>query len=79
MSGDRLAHYALFLSSNRETVLNDNGFKVWMCIICGWIYNEEAGAPEEGLVPGTRWSQIPDDWVCPDCGATKDDFEMIEL
>jgi rubredoxin len=56
--------------------VNDDGFKVWMCIICGWIYDEKEGDSEEGLAPGTRW---PEFWVCPDCGAGKEDFEMIEM
>jgi rubredoxin-NAD+ reductase len=50
-----------------------------MCIICGWIYDEEKGAPEEGLKPGLRWEDVPDYWVCPDCGAGKEDFELIEV
>ncbi|RPH97440.1 MAG: rubredoxin [Lysobacterales bacterium] len=50
-----------------------------MCIICGWVYEEEKGCPEEGLAPGTRWEDVPEFWVCPDCGASKDDFEMIEI
>ena len=50
-----------------------------MCIVCGWIYNEKAGAPEEGLAPGTRWEDVPEDWTCPDCAAGKDEFEMIEV
>jgi rubredoxin len=54
-------------------------FKIWMCIICGWMYEEEKGAPEEGIAPGTRWEDVPDDWFCPDCGAGKEDFEMIEV
>ena len=54
-------------------------YKVWMCMICGWMYEEAKGAPEEGLAPGTRWEDVPDDWLCPDCGAAKEDFEMIEL
>lgn len=54
-------------------------YKVWMCVVCGWVYDEEKGAPEEGLPPGTRWDDIPDDWCCPDCGADKDEFEMVEL
>jgi rubredoxin len=59
--------------------VTENGYKNWMCIICGWIYEEEKGAPEEGLAPGTLWEDIPEYWVCPDCGAGKDDFEMIEI
>ena len=48
----------------------------WQCIICGFIYDEAEGFPEEGIKPGTRWQDVPDDWVCPDCGASKADFEM---
>ena len=59
--------------------MSDEGYKVWMCIICGWIYEEAIGAPEEGLEPGTRWDDVPEYWVCPDCGAAKEDFEMIEV
>lgn len=53
-------------------------YKTWMCVVCGFIYSEAEGLPEEGIDPGTRWSDIPEDWTCPDCGVTKDDFEMIE-
>ncbi|MDT8437692.1 MAG: rubredoxin [Wenzhouxiangellaceae bacterium] len=54
-------------------------FKQWMCVVCGWIYDEETGDPDSGLAPGTRWDEIPESWVCPDCGAGKEDFEMIEI
>lgn len=53
--------------------------KTWVCITCGWIYDEEAGAPEEGIAPKTRWADVPDDWVCPECYKGKDDFEMVEV
>jgi rubredoxin len=53
--------------------------KKYMCLICGWIYDEETGAPEEGIPPGTRWEDVPPNWTCPECGARKEDFEMIEL
>lgn len=59
--------------------MTDSEPKVWMCIICGWIYEESKGAPEEGLAPGTRWEDVPEDWTCPDCGAGKEDFEMVEI
>ena len=39
-----------------------------MCLICGWIYDEAAGMPEEGIAPGTRWEDVPVNWVCPECG-----------
>jgi len=50
-----------------------------MCVVCGWIYDEQAGAPQHDLAPGTRWEDVPLDWVCPDCGAGKEDFDMIEI
>lgn len=54
-------------------------YKKYMCIVCGWIYDEEQGVPDEGIAPGTRWDDIPLNWTCPDCGAAKEDFEMIEI
>ena len=53
--------------------------KKYMCLICGWIYDEEIGAPDEGIPAGTRWEDVPPNWSCPECGARKEDFEMIEL
>ncbi len=51
----------------------------WMCVVCGYIYDEAEGVPDEGIPPGTRWEDVPETWTCPDCGTTKDDFEMIEI
>lgn len=50
----------------------------WECTICGHIYDEEAGDPDSGIAPGTRFEDIPGDWVCPECGAAKDAYEKIE-
>ena len=50
--------------------------KKWECIVCGLIYDEAEGWPDE---PGTRWEDVPDDWLCPDCGVGKEDFEMVEI
>ena len=50
-----------------------------MCLICGWIYDEAAGLPEEGIPAGTRWEDVPMNWVCPECGARKEDLEMVQL
>lgn len=49
----------------------------WMCGPCGYIYDEVAGAPEDGIAPGTPFEDIPDDWLCPDCGIGKADFFLI--
>ena len=59
--------------------MNANPPKVFMCVICGFLYEEEKGLPEHGIAAGTRWEDVPENWTCPDCGATKDDFEMIEI
>ncbi|MCV2890922.1 MAG: rubredoxin [Pseudophaeobacter sp. bin_em_oilr2.035] len=45
---------------------------------CGHIYDEALGDEHEGFAPGTLFSQIPDDWCCPDCGATKEDYVLYE-
>ncbi|RKU04053.1 rubredoxin [Burkholderia sp. Nafp2/4-1b] len=50
-----------------------------MCLVCGWIYSEQQGAPEEGIAPGTRWEDIPPKWKCPECGVGKEDFEMVSI
>lgn len=54
-------------------------YKRYLCLLCGYVYDESMGSPEEGIEAGTRWDDLPDDWVCPECGAMKTDFEMIEL
>jgi len=54
-------------------------YRSWMCLICGWIYDEEAGLPDEGIAPGTRWEDVPINWTCPECGARKEDFEMVQI
>lgn len=53
--------------------------KKYMCLICGWIYDEEKGWPDDGIAPGTAWDDVPLTWTCPECGAVKDDFEMVEI
>ena len=54
-------------------------FKKYECDICGFIYDEELGLPDEGIAPGTKWDDIPDDWQCPDCSVGKSDFDMVEI
>jgi rubredoxin len=53
--------------------------RVWQCTACGYLYDEAAGDAAHGLAPGTRWQDVPEDWVCPECGMAKAGFEMIEL
>ncbi|ENV48787.1 hypothetical protein P255_02845 [Acinetobacter brisouii CIP 110357] len=51
----------------------------WLCIVCGWIYDEAKGWPDDGIAPGTKWEDVPDDWLCPDCQVGKADFEMLDI
>jgi rubredoxin len=53
--------------------------KSWQCIVCGFIYDEAKGLPEDGIAPGTAWADIPEGWECPDCGVAKSDFEMVQI
>lgn len=53
--------------------------KMWQCLVCGLVYEEEKGWPEDGIAPGTRWEDVPDGWTCPECGVSKAEFEMIEF
>ena len=52
--------------------------KKYVCIICGYIYDPEEGDPDSGIKPGTPFEALPDDWVCPVCGAAKDQFEEVK-
>ncbi len=49
----------------------------YICTICGYIYDPEVGDPETGIEPGTAFADLPEDWYCPDCGATKQDFILF--
>jgi rubredoxin len=52
--------------------------RLWECIVCGWVYDEAKGWLDDGIAPGTRWEDIPGDWMCPDCGVGKEDFMMVD-
>ncbi|MBE6369698.1 MAG: rubredoxin [Lentisphaerae bacterium] len=48
--------------------------KKYVCDVCGYIYDPVAGDPDSGVKPNTAWEDVPASWVCPDCGASKNDF-----
>lgn len=50
--------------------------KNYVCTVCGYVYNEAEGDPDNGVAPGTKWEDVPEDWMCPVCGAGKDEFEL---
>ena len=53
--------------------------KSYQCMLCSFTYHEELGWPEDGIAAGTKWEDVDEDWECPDCGATKDMFDMVEI
>ncbi len=50
----------------------------WICTVCGYVYDPEKGDPVSGVAPGTSFEDLPDDWICPECGVGKDMFERQE-
>ncbi len=46
----------------------------YICDVCGYVYDEEQGAPDDGIAPGTKWADVPEDWVCPLCAVGKNQF-----
>jgi rubredoxin len=59
--------------------LRENPMKTYVCIVCGFVYDEAAGRPEDGIAPGTLWADVPESWACPDCGVAKADFELVPV
>lgn len=65
------------MNATAASAVQTQTYRKFMCVVCGFIYDEALGHPEDGIPPGTRWEDIPDIWTCPDCGVTKADFELI--
>lgn len=63
---------------NKSFHLNKKIMKKYVCDVCGWVYDPEVGDPDGGIAPGTAFEDIPEDWVCPECGVTKEDFSVVE-
>ena len=53
--------------------------KRYQCLVCGWVYDEQLGWPQEGIAAGTPWQDVPENWTCPDCGVCKADFDIVEI
>jgi len=62
-------------AKSREGVKN---MKKYKCLVCGYVYDPAVGDPDNGVEAGTAFEDLPDDWVCPKCGAGKDEFEPLE-
>jgi len=52
--------------------------KKYLCNVCGYIYDPAAGDPENGVAPGTSFEDVPEDWLCPECGVGKSDFSPVD-
>ena len=60
---------------DKETKKEEEKMDKYVCKVCGYVYDPEKGDPDGGIAPGTKFEDIPDDWVCPVCGVGKEDFE----
>ena len=58
--------------------MSDAPFRKYECVICGFIYDEAEGLPDDGYPPGTRFEDLPEEWECPDCVISKSDFDLLE-
>jgi rubredoxin len=67
------------LSSFERVMSEVTEYQSWVCLICGWVYNEAEGLPDEGIAPGTRFADIPADWRCPLCDVGKEDFVVVDF
>jgi rubredoxin len=50
----------------------------WVCLVCDYVYDPAVGDPTQDIPPGTAFEDLPEDWVCPDCGVGVDEFEKLE-
>src|SRR5262249_42921150 len=71
-------HPELFPGAHVQTAVAAAGAARYQCTDCGYIYDEAKGCPHEGFAPGTKWSQIPNSWACPDC-AVREKVDFVAL
>jgi rubredoxin len=60
---------------NQPSDGEEKGMDRYVCTVCGYVYDPQVGDPDSGIKPGTKFEDLPDDWECPVCGASKADFE----
>jgi rubredoxin len=66
------------LGSGHYKTTRRQNVKKWECLACGYVYDPEVGDPDNGIEPGTPFEDLPDDWVCPECGVGKEMFEPLD-
>ena len=67
------------LQKQQNKIINNLKFdnmEKYVCDVCDYVYDPEVGDPDGGIAPGTSFEDLPDDWTCPVCGVTKDDFQV---
>lgn len=55
-----------------------DAFRRYKCLNCAHIYDEAEGDPDSGLAPGTLWEDVPEEWICPECGSEKRDYVLVD-
>jgi rubredoxin len=65
-----------FSSFQHSCIKEAEIMQTYICSVCGHVYDPEEGDPDSGIEPGTAFEDIPDDWVCPVCGAAKSDYDL---
>jgi rubredoxin len=77
MAGDGVAAPAA-LPDDDECLRARRPSMKYICSVCDYVYDPEVGDPDNGIEPGTAFADLPDDWVCPECGVEKEEFEPLE-
>jgi rubredoxin len=70
--------YKAKITSSNDYPKKEEKMDKYVCTLCGYVYDPAEGDPDNGIDPGTSFDDLPDDWECPVCGASKDDFEKEE-
>ena len=70
--------YKIAIKTKNKLYLEVFDMKKYVCDVCGYVYDPAIGDPDSGIEPGTAFEDIPEDWECPDCGVTKEDFSVYE-
>lgn len=70
-------HFLIGVKYYNHLFLKGKDMQKWKCSVCGYIYDPEVGDPDSGIEPGTSFENLPADWVCPDCGASKSEFDAL--
>lgn len=66
------------MEQQKKKILKGVKAMKYRCLLCSYVYDPGRGDPDNGVEPGTEFDDLPDNWVCPECGAAKDEFEPME-